>query len=151
MNQVTAALDGLREATGSVGQNLRDLLSNTVEDTPDLIPGNSMINTLGLHNQKVVVVGLLSFLIPFLAFQLLCWCCSSPKEVNCVKLTKSRSYLFGERFDRSSTESKPKTTILDAVYEAKRWFRQAEHDLDAARHDMDQTDPSYEWACFKCH
>ena len=35
--------------------------------------------------------------------------------------------------------------------EAKRWFRQAEADLKAANKDLAADNPSYEWACFKCH
>ena len=33
--------------------------------------------------------------------------------------------------------------------EAKRWFRQAKFDLEAARSDM--AEENYEWLCFKCH
>ena len=35
--------------------------------------------------------------------------------------------------------------------EAKRWFRQAEADLDAGTNEIAFSRPSYEWACFKCH
>ena len=35
--------------------------------------------------------------------------------------------------------------------EARRWFRQAEADLEAADNDIATVKPSYEWACFKCH
>ena len=35
--------------------------------------------------------------------------------------------------------------------EASRWFRQAEADLAAVVNDMNSGNPSYEWACFKCH
>ena len=35
--------------------------------------------------------------------------------------------------------------------EARRWLRQAEADLAAASNDLSRRDPSYEWACFKCH
>ena len=35
--------------------------------------------------------------------------------------------------------------------QARRWFRQAEADLQAVENDMLTTRPSYEWACFKCH
>jgi len=35
--------------------------------------------------------------------------------------------------------------------EASRWFRQAEADLRAAGKDLADDNPSYEWACFKCH
>ena len=35
--------------------------------------------------------------------------------------------------------------------EAKRWFRQANADLTAVVNDIDTANPSYEWACFKCH
>ena len=35
--------------------------------------------------------------------------------------------------------------------EARRWFRQAEADLEAADNDIATEKPSYEWACFKCH
>ena len=35
--------------------------------------------------------------------------------------------------------------------EASRWFRQAEADLRAAGKDFADDNPSYEWACFKCH
>lgn len=35
--------------------------------------------------------------------------------------------------------------------EARRWLRQAEADLVAASNDLSSGNPSYEWACFKCH
>ena len=35
--------------------------------------------------------------------------------------------------------------------EAHRWFRQARADLKAADKDLAADNPSYEWACFKCH
>ena len=35
--------------------------------------------------------------------------------------------------------------------EAKRWFRQAEADLEAGRKEITFSRDSYEWACFKCH
>ena len=35
--------------------------------------------------------------------------------------------------------------------EARRWFRQARADLKAADKDLAADNPSYEWACFKCH
>ncbi|PFX28348.1 sacsin-like [Stylophora pistillata] len=35
--------------------------------------------------------------------------------------------------------------------EARRWLRQAEADLRAASNDLSTGNPSYEWACFKCH
>lgn len=35
--------------------------------------------------------------------------------------------------------------------EARRWLRQAEADLAAASNDLSRRNPSYEWACFKCH
>ena len=35
--------------------------------------------------------------------------------------------------------------------EAKRWFRQAEADLAAGANEIYSRQPSYEWACFKCH
>ena len=35
--------------------------------------------------------------------------------------------------------------------QAKRWFRQAEADLKAVVNDMNSVNPSYEWACLKCH
>ena len=35
--------------------------------------------------------------------------------------------------------------------QAKRWFRQAEADLKAVVNDMNSFNPSYEWACLKCH
>ena len=35
--------------------------------------------------------------------------------------------------------------------EARRWFRQAEADLAAVVNDTDTGNPSYEWACLKCH
>ena len=35
--------------------------------------------------------------------------------------------------------------------EARRWFRQAKADLEAANNDIATVKPSYEWACFKCH
>ena len=35
--------------------------------------------------------------------------------------------------------------------EAKRWFRQAEADLEAGENELAFTSPSFEWACFKCH
>ena len=35
--------------------------------------------------------------------------------------------------------------------EARRWFRQAEADLEAGANELMFNRPSYEWACFKCH
>ncbi|XP_022786054.1 sacsin-like [Stylophora pistillata] len=35
--------------------------------------------------------------------------------------------------------------------EAKRWYKQAEADLVAGENEIDSDQPSYEWACFKCH
>ena len=35
--------------------------------------------------------------------------------------------------------------------EARRWLRQAEADLVAVSNDVSTGNPSYEWACFKCH
>ena len=35
--------------------------------------------------------------------------------------------------------------------QARRWFRQAEADLRAVKHDLAAETPSYEWACFKSH
>ena len=35
--------------------------------------------------------------------------------------------------------------------QARRWFRQAEADLKAVKHDLAVETPSYEWACFKSH
>lgn len=35
--------------------------------------------------------------------------------------------------------------------EARRWFKQARADLKAADKDFAADNPSYEWACFKCH
>lgn len=35
--------------------------------------------------------------------------------------------------------------------EARRWLRQAEADWGAASNDLSTGNPSYEWACFKCH
>ena len=35
--------------------------------------------------------------------------------------------------------------------EAKRWFRQANADLEAGANELAFSRPSYEWACFKCH
>lgn len=35
--------------------------------------------------------------------------------------------------------------------EAKRWFRQAKADVAAVENDIVYGNPSYEWACFKCH
>ena len=35
--------------------------------------------------------------------------------------------------------------------EAHRWFRQAKADLKATDKDLAPANPSYEWACFKCH
>ena len=35
--------------------------------------------------------------------------------------------------------------------QAKRWLRQAEADLKAVVNDMNSVNPSYEWACLKCH
>ena len=35
--------------------------------------------------------------------------------------------------------------------QARRWFRQAEADLNAVVNDVNTGNASYEWACFKCH
>ena len=35
--------------------------------------------------------------------------------------------------------------------EARRWFKQAVADIEAANNDIVYDKPSYEWACFKCH
>ena len=35
--------------------------------------------------------------------------------------------------------------------EAERWYKQAEADLVAGRNEIDSSQPSYEWVCFKCH
>ena len=35
--------------------------------------------------------------------------------------------------------------------EARRWFKQAVADIQAASNDIIYERPSYEWACFKCH
>ena len=35
--------------------------------------------------------------------------------------------------------------------QARRWFRQAEADLNAVANDVHTGTASYEWACFKCH
>jgi len=35
--------------------------------------------------------------------------------------------------------------------EARRWFRQAKADVAAVENDIVYGNPSYEWACFKCH
>ena len=35
--------------------------------------------------------------------------------------------------------------------QARRWFRQAESDLNAVMNDIQTGNASYEWACFKCH
>ena len=35
--------------------------------------------------------------------------------------------------------------------EARRWFKQAIADFEAANNDIIYERPSYEWACFKCH
>ena len=35
--------------------------------------------------------------------------------------------------------------------EARRWFKQATADFEAANNDIIYERPSYEWACFKCH
>ena len=35
--------------------------------------------------------------------------------------------------------------------EARRWFRQAEADLEAGGNEIAFSRPAYEWACFKCH
>ena len=35
--------------------------------------------------------------------------------------------------------------------QARRWFRQAEADLAAADNDISSANPSFVWACFKCH
>ena len=35
--------------------------------------------------------------------------------------------------------------------QARRWFRQAEADLNAVVNDLQTGNASYEWACFKCH
>ncbi len=34
---------------------------------------------------------------------------------------------------------------------ARIWQRQAEHDLETARNDLDGSPRSYCWVCYKCH
>ena len=34
--------------------------------------------------------------------------------------------------------------------EGQRWLKQAQYDLNAVAYDVNQTQPAFEWACFKC-
>ena len=67
---------------------------------------------------------------------------------------------FSERFGSwgSSPSHRSKKSVPPSLCErnpqpeeAKRWFRQAEADLEAGANELAFTSPSFEWACFKCH
>ena len=67
---------------------------------------------------------------------------------------------FSKRFGswQSSSTNRPWKNVPPSLCErnpqpeeAKRWFRQAEADLEAGENELAFTSPSFEWACFKCH
>ena len=60
---------------------------------------------------------------------------------------------YGSWGHRTSTWDVPPSfcTRNPQPAEARRWFRQANADLAAVENDVNTTNPSYEWACFKCH
>ena len=77
---------------------------------------------------------------------------------------ESRRKTYRERFSKEygSWQSSPGSGSRQVVPpsfceknpqpgEAKRWFRQAEADLEAGRKEITFSRDSYEWACFKCH
>ena len=67
---------------------------------------------------------------------------------------------FSKRFGswESSSTHRPWKSVPPSLCErnpqpeeAKRWFRQAEADLEASANELAFINPSFEWACFKCH
>ena len=60
---------------------------------------------------------------------------------------------YGSWGHRTSTWDVPPSfcTRNPQPAEARRWFRQANADLAAVVNDIESANPSYEWACFKCH
>ena len=53
----------------------------------------------------------------------------------------SAKHIFPPTFSRENPQPE----------EAKRWFKQAQNDVNAAENDITSSQPFYEWACFKCH
>jgi len=59
--------------------------------------------------------------------------------------TQRQGYRERQRSPRNSHRKNPQPR------EARRWFRQAKADVAAVENDIVYGNPSYEWACFKCH
>jgi len=59
--------------------------------------------------------------------------------------TQRKGYRARQQSSRNSHRKNPQPG------EAKRWFRQAKADVAAVENDIVYGNPSYEWACFKCH
>jgi len=59
--------------------------------------------------------------------------------------TQRQGYQERQRSPRNSHRKNPQPG------EARRWFRQAKADVAAVENDIVYGNPSYEWACFKCH
>ena len=59
--------------------------------------------------------------------------------------TQRQGYQARQQTPRNSHRKNPQPG------EARRWFRQAKADVAAVENDIVHGNPSYEWACFKCH
>lgn len=59
--------------------------------------------------------------------------------------TQRQGYRTRQHSTRNSHRNNPQPG------EARRWFRQAKADIAAVENDIVYGNPSYEWACFKCH
>ena len=59
--------------------------------------------------------------------------------------TQRQEYQARQQSPRNSYRKNPQPG------EARRWFRQAKADVGAVENDIVYGNPSYEWACFKCH
>ncbi|KAL9966857.1 hypothetical protein ACROYT_G024987 [Oculina patagonica] len=59
--------------------------------------------------------------------------------------TQRQRYRQRQQSSRNSYRTNPQPG------EARRWFKQAKADVAAVENDIVYSNPSYEWACFKCH
>ena len=59
--------------------------------------------------------------------------------------TQRQGYRARQQSPRNTNRKNPQPR------EARRWFRQAKADVAAVENDIVYGNPSYEWACFKCH
>ncbi|KAL9966853.1 hypothetical protein ACROYT_G024983 [Oculina patagonica] len=59
--------------------------------------------------------------------------------------TQRQRYRQRQQSSRNSYRTNPQPG------EARRWFKQAKADVVAVENDIVYSNPSYEWACFKCH